>query len=160
MNDSRRVALADQVDAANAEQSRVIGEISRLYRAEYSEDLTPFALGLLRDLALRYIDGRTNFCAHLGPYSPQPGHWQPSQPGRIRCGLCFAWSGRHLKGTRRDHSCDSCGAYAYKALQMSSFSLPGRVLDMPSSPQAWPPLSVFFFLCPSCLDGQVGAQAR
>lgn len=154
-----RVALADQVDAANAEQVRVIGEISRIYQAEHYAELTPFALGLLHDLAHRYIDGRTNFCAHLGPYSPQPGHWQPSQPGRIRCGPCFARSGRLLKGTRRDHSCDSCGAYAYRTLLMSSFSLPGTVLDMPT-PQAWPPLSVFFWLCPGCMDGQGQAQTR
>lgn len=156
-NDPCRTALADQVDAANAEQARVIGEISRIYQAEHHAELTPFALGLLADLARRYIDGRTNFCAHLGTYSPQPGHWQPSLPGRIRCGLCFARSGRRMKGTRQDHSCDSCGRFAYKALRMSSFSLPGKVLDMSSGLQAWPPLSVYFFLCPSCLDGQVGA---
>ena len=161
--DASRAALADQVEAANAEQARVLAEISRIFKSEHRADLTPFAQEMVARFALGYIIGTTNMCLHLSLVAPQPGNWAPWMPGRIRCGLCFAQAGRRkLTGTRADHTCDSCGRVARGQLRMASVAMPGAVVDGEPTgrPFAWPPVSIHFGLCPACVDGQGGAQTR
>lgn len=161
-NDSCRVALADQVDAANAEQISAMVKVAEISQSVFLADAPPFARVLLARMAAWYIDGTTNLCRHLSPYAPQPGFWCPWQPGRIRCGRCFGQAGSRVKGTRADHTCDDCGRYAYGALRVFSASVPGKVLDLESQhrPSAWPPTTLVFGLCPECSARQGVPTAR
>jgi hypothetical protein len=146
------LSLIDQVDAANEDQAHMADLLVRELCAVQSEPL-PFALELMHRLAARLIHDDLTMCEHLGLRTPRPCFWSPSLPGRLRCWPCHLYAGRRLAGTAKDHSCDSCGAYAYRDLHMATLSLPGRAVDLSSfgcPPVALPPTTIVYGQCSRC----------
>jgi hypothetical protein len=157
MRNPALVFLADQMDASIAERERVLAGISKVYGGQAYAELPPFAVGLLSQLADRYAAGTTDMCPHLSLRAPQPGYWAPWASGRIRCVSCFTKAGlKRLTGTRADRTCDSCGRSTFRGvLRMASVCAPGAVVDLEGvGGFAWPPVTIVFGLCPSCVDSQ------
>lgn len=151
VHEATRRALADQVEAANVDQVRMIRTLVRALDP-VDADPSAFALALLGRLAARFVDGRLTMCEHWSPLAPQPAFWAPSQPGRLRCMPCHLYAGRRLAGTDKDHSCDQCGRYAFRGLLMASLSLPGGLVDLAPGlpPVALPPTTILFGQCSAC----------
>lgn len=154
MNDSHLPHLADQVDAANMEQSRLFSSLAAVAGVAPSADLPPFAKNLCSLLADRLMIGTTGLCPHLS--TAQPAFWSPWFPGLVRCGPCFFRMARRSLNGSGNHTCDLCGRHAYRGvLRMGSVGVPGAAWDVEGvGPESWPPVTVTFGLCLGCSDEQ------
>lgn len=73
MNDSHLSHLADQVDAANTEQSKLLTALAEVGGVVPQADLPPFAKELCSLLADRLTIGTTGLCPHLSTAQPHSG---------------------------------------------------------------------------------------
>src|SRR5687768_6007805 len=152
-------ALADQVDAANSDQARILTDMARRFGTAPQVELPPFGWVVLAKFAQRWAEGSVGFCDHLTPFAPQPAFWVPFAAGRIRCRACTRRTLARTKGTSKDRSCDRCAKWSRGGLHLFAMALPGSVVGM-TAPAARPPVTVQFGLCPACVADQGLAETR